>query len=59
MKLHVPEQFRSLMLVMGDKAEDRQTSPVSARVTNMLNETDPRKNTEQLQHDLAVKEAYN
>lgn len=59
MKLYVPEQFRSLMLVMIDKAEDRQTSPVSTRVTNMLNETDPRKNTEQLQHDLAVKEAYN
>lgn len=59
MKLHVPEQFRSLLLVMIDKAEDKQTLPISARVTNMLNETDPRRNTEQLQHDLALKQAYN
>lgn len=58
MKLHVPEHFRNLILLTINKAEEGQTSPVSARVTNMLNVTDPRRSTEQLQHGLSVKEAY-
>lgn len=48
----------SLMLLTIDKEEEGQTSPMSTKVTNMLDETDPRGIIEQLQHDCSVKEAY-
>ena len=50
------EHFRSLSAFDHRWSRGRrEMSPMSARVRNKLSETDPNKNTGQLQHDLSVK----